>query len=96
MAPIIAVTDRRQLVKVSVDSAGRMVIPKPVRDRLGMSGRVGTLELLETADGVVIRNAVAAEPALDTRGLLVVDIRRPLGAEEVDTAVEESRRRIAE
>ena len=37
-----------------IDKAGRVILPKPVRDRFGL--REGTeLELLETPDGVVLK-----------------------------------------
>lgn len=47
---------------LTIDKAGRMILPKPVRDRLGL--REGSrLELLETADGLVLRHA-DDEPAM--------------------------------
>jgi AbrB family looped-hinge helix DNA binding protein len=45
-----------------IDKAGRVVLPKPVRDRLGL--REGSeLELIETAGGLTLKT-VADEPAM--------------------------------
>jgi len=39
---------------LKIDSAGRIVLPKPVRERLGL--RAGTdLELVESDDGLILR-----------------------------------------
>lgn len=57
-------------MNVSIDNAGRIVLPKPIRERLGLEGG-DELELEETAEGVVLRVA-GREPALrEKEGLLV-------------------------
>jgi len=41
---------------LKIDKAGRVILPKPVRDRLGL--RAGSdLEILETAEGIVLKPA---------------------------------------
>jgi AbrB family looped-hinge helix DNA binding protein len=44
------------VMDVAVDKAGRMVLPKPVRERLGLV-RGGKLHLQESAEGVVLKPA---------------------------------------
>ena len=46
----------------SMDAAGRLVLPKPVRDRLNL-GSGSQLEISELADGVLLR-PVDARPTL--------------------------------
>jgi AbrB family looped-hinge helix DNA binding protein len=70
-------------MRTTIDKAGRLVIPKPLRDRLGL--RPGEVEV--TADG----NALRVEPVTDeavefVRGRLVIPkAGPPLTAEEVRT-----------
>ena len=41
---------------LKIDKAGRVILPKPLRDRLGLHAG-SDLEIQETADGVVLRPA---------------------------------------
>ena len=51
---------------LKVDKAGRVILPKPVRDRLGL--RAGSdLEIYETADGVMLKPA-GRRPSLVKKG----------------------------
>jgi len=63
---------------LKIDGAGRVVLPKPVRDRFGL--KAGTdLELQETAEGVVLK-PVRQRPSLVMRdGLLVHRGKLPKG-----------------
>jgi AbrB family looped-hinge helix DNA binding protein len=55
---------------LKIDKAGRVILPKPVRDRLGL--RAGSdIEVEETADGVVLKPA-HRKPAMVKRGKFLV------------------------
>ena len=49
-------------MKLRIDRAGRMVLPKSLRSRLGLK-REGELEAVESSDGVLLR-PVEHEPAM--------------------------------
>jgi AbrB family looped-hinge helix DNA binding protein len=51
---------------LKVDKAGRLVLPKPIRDRLGLHAG-SDLELEETAEGVVLKPA-ERRPSLIKKG----------------------------
>lgn len=55
---------------LKIDKAGRVVLPKPVRDRFGL--RAGSdLEILETPEGIVLKPA-DRKPSLIKKGSFLV------------------------
>ena len=51
---------------LKIDKAGRVILPKPVRDRLGLHAG-SDLEIQETMDGVVLR-AADRRPSMVKKG----------------------------
>lgn len=69
-------------MKATIDSAGRLVIPKPLRDRLGL----GPGEVEVEADGADLRvRAVGGSVLVEMDGFLVVP---PGGAPTTDADVQ--------
>jgi AbrB family looped-hinge helix DNA binding protein len=67
-------------MRATIDKAGRLVIPKALRDHLGL--RPGEVEVI--ADGAALRVEPPAGDSLDERdGRLVI----PAGGAEIDDAV---------
>jgi AbrB family looped-hinge helix DNA binding protein len=64
-------------MRTTIDKAGRLVIPKPLRDHVGL--RPGEVEV--TVDGTGLRVEPLADDSLDERdGRLVI----PAGGVEID------------
>jgi AbrB family looped-hinge helix DNA binding protein len=81
-------------MRIAIDSAGRLVIPKPLRDELGIGGPA---ELEAEARDGVIELAVADVPARveDRHGAPVIAADEPvppLTADEVRAAIDRVRR----
>ena len=77
-----------------MDSAGRIVIPKPVRERLGLKGGE-VLELREREGRIELEPAMTPMTLAKTKGgLVAVPERRlpPLTDEIVRSTLERSRR----
>jgi AbrB family looped-hinge helix DNA binding protein len=68
-------------MRTTIDKAGRVVIPKPLRDRLGL--RVGEVEV--TADGNAVRIEPVAGDQLQQRGnrLVIPAAGEPLTDDDV-------------
>ena len=82
-------------MKTTIDKAGRIVIPKPMRDELGLQG--GTEVEVELVDGHIEIEATAARMWLERNddGFLVARTDRelpPLTAERVRALLEQIRR----
>jgi AbrB family looped-hinge helix DNA binding protein len=70
-------------MRSTIDETGRLVIPKPLRDRLGLLP--GAVEVEVTADGAALRVEVIAEGAVEERrGRLVIPSRgEPISIDDV-------------
>jgi AbrB family looped-hinge helix DNA binding protein len=55
---------------LTIDKSGRIVVPKPMRDRLGLKPDM-ELEVLERADGVLLRPVEQQPSMLKVEGLWV-------------------------
>jgi len=76
-----------------IDKAGRVILPKPVRDRLGLHAG-SDLEMQETQDGVVLK-AVENRAAMTKRdGLWVHTGKLPPGFDAVQAIREDREDRI--
>lgn len=74
---------------LKIDRAGRIVVPKAVRDRLGLTA--GTdLEMRETADGVVL-NPVMRRPSLKRVGRFLVHTAAAPGGFDVVRSIADDR-----
>ncbi|MCX7430294.1 MAG: AbrB/MazE/SpoVT family DNA-binding domain-containing protein [Planctomycetia bacterium] len=57
-------------MKTTIDGAGRIVVPKAVRDQLHLTPG-SELEIDVLDDSVVIRHREAREPLVDRQGILI-------------------------
>jgi AbrB family looped-hinge helix DNA binding protein len=57
-------------MKLKMDKAGRVVLPKPVRDRLGLH-EGSDLEMQETPDGLMLKPVAHRPPMVKKQGLWV-------------------------
>jgi AbrB family looped-hinge helix DNA binding protein len=57
-------------MKITIDAAGRLVVPKPLRDRLHLVPG-SELEIEPTSDGVIIRPADRGPALVSREGVLV-------------------------
>ena len=78
---------------LKIDRAGRIVVPKPVRERLGL--RPGShLEMVEGPDGITIRRA-EPKPTLAREGHLLVYTGTLSAGYDVTRAVDDDRQERA-
>lgn len=76
-------------VTITIDKAGRVVVPKPVRDRLGLEP--GTeLELTEWRDGVLLRPR-SEHPSLVKVGRVWVHQGEPQGDLDIKASIKRER-----
>ena len=78
---------------LKMDKAGRVMLPKPVRDRLGLHAG-SDLEILETPEGVVLRPAGQNPSMVKEQGLWVYTGEVPPGFDVVEAVREEREERI--
>lgn len=79
-------------MRTTIDTAGRVVIPKRIRDRLALTGGE-ELEIQEGDGRIEIRRPDEDAPLVrDASGLLTMSPGPGLGPEEVRELLEQSRR----
>jgi AbrB family looped-hinge helix DNA binding protein len=78
--------------KVTLDRAGRVVIPKTLRDELRLSPG-DTLDLTVKGDEVTLRPRRGATPLQKERGVWVLRTGEPLTASETEEALRNLRAR---
>jgi AbrB family looped-hinge helix DNA binding protein len=74
---------------LKLDKAGRIVLPKPIRDRLGLHAGMN-LEVTESPDGLLIRPA-ERRPNLVREGVLLVHTGKLPAGYDITKAVEQNR-----
>lgn len=72
-----------------MDGAGRVTLPKAVRDRLGLHGG-GELEMTETPEGVVLRAAQLEPSMIEKHGMWIHTGKIPAGY-DILKAIDEDR-----
>jgi AbrB family looped-hinge helix DNA binding protein len=76
---------------ITVDKAGRVVLPKPVRDELQLAAG-DSLELEISEDQIVLRPVRGTVGLRKKQGIWVLDVDQPLSAETVDSTIRGIRR----
>ena len=75
---------------LTIDRAGRLVLPKPVREELQLSAG-DSLELESSEDQIVLRPVREAATIRKKQGVWVMRTGKPLSAEVVNQAVRKIR-----
>jgi AbrB family looped-hinge helix DNA binding protein len=76
--------------RLTIDSAGRVVIPKLLRDELGLAPG-DTLDLEAAGESITLRPTRGTAPLTKEKGVWVFRIGRPLPASVADDVVERIR-----
>jgi AbrB family looped-hinge helix DNA binding protein len=76
-----------------MDKAGRVILPKPVRDRLGLQ-EGSSLEIVETSDGLVLKPVEPHPSMVKKHGLWVHTGKLPPGFDIVQAIREDREDRI--
>lgn len=77
-------------IRFKLDRAGRVVLPKPLRDELGLAAG-DTLELESRGEQITLRPVRGATPLQKERGIWVFRTRRPLTAATTDLTLRQIR-----
>jgi AbrB family looped-hinge helix DNA binding protein len=78
-------------MRTTIDGAGRIVIPKPLRDRLALTGGE-ELEIAELDGRIEITRPQHDEPLVEVEGVLTFPSGPGLGPEQVRELLERTRR----
>ena len=77
---------------LKIDKAGRVILPKPVRDRLGLEG--SDLEIMETPEGVMLKPIEHRPSMVKKQGLWVHTGKLPPGYDSVQAIRDDREDRI--
>ena len=77
-------------MRLTIDSAGRVVIPKPLRDELALAPG-DTLELESNAESITLRPARNTSPLTKKRGVWVFHTGEPLPISVADNILDRVR-----
>jgi len=77
-------------MKVTIDSAGRIVVPKSVRDRFGLQ-KDSRLELEETAEGMFLKPIEQGSALVRDKHGWLVHTGRPIGKIDWNHIVDQDR-----
>ena len=78
---------------LKMDKAGRVILPKPLRDRLGLHGG-SDLEIAVTPEGVILKPTVHQPSLIKKRGLWVHTGKLPPGFDLVKATRDDREDRI--
>ena len=78
---------------LTIDKAGRLVLPKPVRDRLGLH-EGSQLELHETSDGLILKQTEQEPSMIKKNGMWVHTGKVPAGFDVVEAIREDREDRL--
>jgi AbrB family looped-hinge helix DNA binding protein len=78
---------------LKIDKAGRVILPKPVRDRLGL-GEGSDLEIIETPEGVILKPLEKRPSMIKKQGLWVHTGKLPQGFDAVQGIRDDREERI--
>jgi AbrB family looped-hinge helix DNA binding protein len=77
-------------ITLTIDRAGRLVLPKPVREELQLSAG-DSLELESSEDQIVLRPVRGAATMRKKQGVWVMRTGKPLSAEIVNQTIQKNR-----
>jgi AbrB family looped-hinge helix DNA binding protein len=77
---------------VTIDKAGRVVIPKEIRDELRLEAG-DALAVVSEGEGVILRPVHGGTPLQKERGVWVFHDGKPLSLDEANQLVRDARRR---
>ena len=79
------------MTTLTLDKAGRIVLPKPVRDQLQLSAG-DSLELESSEDQIVLRPVRGTAGLRKKQGIWVLQVGEPISAATVDRSIRDIRR----
>jgi AbrB family looped-hinge helix DNA binding protein len=76
--------------RITIDAAGRVVLPKPLRTKLDLSPG-DSLELESSGESITLRPVRNSSPLTREKGVWVYRTGRPLSADTVDEVLNKAR-----